>query len=66
MFVRLKKIFKKIIVTDYDHPLMGKGCKIDYEYYCMDMTSNEILEKAKALGYYVVNEQLNALKVVSY
>lgn len=63
---QLKKIFKKIIVSDYEHPQKGKGCKIDYEYYCMDMTSNEILEKAKDLGYYVVDNRLNALKVVSY
>lgn len=63
---QLKRIFKKIIVSDYIHPTLGKGSKVDYEYYCMDMTANEILEKAKELGYYVVDETMNSLKVVSF
>lgn len=62
----LKKIFKKITVTDYIHPTLGKGRKLDYEYYCMDLTAEEIIEKAKALGYYVVDETINAVSVETY
>lgn len=62
----LKKIFKRITVTSLNHPTLGKGKKLDYEYYCMDMTVEEILDKAKALGYYVVNETMNSVNVEEY